>query len=86
MFEVFLTNRAEKDLRLLTDSKMRDKIEEVIDRFSHTYFPKGLDIKKLKGVKNTYRVRIGDHRMLYSVDFNASRIFILSISPREKAY
>ena len=53
---------------------------------SHTYFPRGYDIKKLKGVKNTYRLRVGDHRIIYTVDFDAARIFVLSILPRVKAY
>ena len=86
MFEVFLTNRAEKALKSLGDRGLRRRIEEMIDTLSHTYFPKGYDIKKLKGVKNTYRLRIGDYRIIYTVNFNNSQIFVTSITPRKKAY
>lgn len=86
MFEVFLTNRAEKALKSLEDVKLKRRIEEAIDILTLTYFPKGYDIKKLKGVKNTYRLRIGDSRIIYTVDFNKSQIFVSSITPRKKAY
>ncbi|MBU7026891.1 MAG: hypothetical protein HXS48_08110 [Theionarchaea archaeon] len=52
MFEVFLTNRAEKALKSF-DVKLRRRIEPIIDSLTYTYFPKGYDIKKLKGMKNT---------------------------------
>lgn len=45
------------------------------------------DIKKLKGTKkrnDLYRLRIGDYRMIYSVEENI--IFILEIIPRERGY
>jgi len=51
MFEVFLTNRAEKVIKSFDNTKLSRRIEEVIVTLSHTYFPKGYDIKKLKGVK-----------------------------------
>ena len=84
MFEVFLTNRAEKGIKSLDEIKLRRRIEEAIDALNHTYFPKRYDIKKLKGVKNTYRLRIGDYRIIYTANFNNSQIFVLSITPRKK--
>lgn len=86
MFEVFLTNNAEKALKALGDVKHTRRIEEAIDSFTHTYFPKGYDVKKLKGVKNTYRLRIGGYRIIYMVDFKKSKIFVLAVSQRKKAY
>ncbi|HID27017.1 MAG TPA: hypothetical protein EYP22_04185 [Methanosarcinales archaeon] len=50
MFDVFLTNRAEKALKSLEDVKLKKRIEEAIDSLTLTYFPKGYDIKKLKCV------------------------------------
>jgi len=60
MFEMFLTNRAEKALKSF--------------------------IKKLKDMKNTYRLRIGNYRIIYTVDFNKFQIFVSSIILRKKAY
>lgn len=85
MFEVFLSNRAEKTLKLL-NSKMKEQIKEAIDKFIHTHSPRDYDVKKLKGIKSTYRLRIGNYRIIYQVDFNRKLIFVLSIISREKAY
>jgi len=85
MFDVFLTNRAEKSFKLL-GPKTRAKITEIIYNLRRSYFPTGYDAKKLKGVKTTYRIRIGDYRIIYRVDFAVKQIFILSISSRKKAY
>ncbi len=85
MFEVFLTNRAEKAFKLL-EPKIRTKIAEAIDNLRHIYFPIKYDVKKLKGFQTTYRIRIGNYRIIYQVDFIIKHIFILSISLRKKAY
>ncbi len=45
MFEVFLTNGAEKVIKSFDNTKLSRRIEEVIVTLSHTYFPKGYDIK-----------------------------------------
>ena len=85
MFEIFFTNRAEKALKTL-DHKISKKVIEAINSLEYTYFPKPYDIKKLKGMENTYRIRIGDYRMLYRVDFEKKTIYILSILLRKQAY
>lgn len=42
------------------------------------------DIKKLKGVENGYRLRVGDLRVLFSIEDN--NIYIDNIIPRGQAY
>lgn len=85
MFEIFLTHRAEKALKSL-DVKVKRRIEAALDDLAYTYFPKKYDIKKLKGVKSTYRIRIMNYRIIYMVDFKESSIFVSSITQRKKAY
>lgn len=85
MFEIFLTHRAEKALKSL-DVKVKGRIETALDDLAYTYFPKKYDIKKLKGVKSTYRIRIMNYRIIYSVDFKKSNIFVSSITQRKRAY
>jgi mRNA interferase RelE/StbE len=44
-------------------------------------------IKKLKGTKkreDLYRLRVGDYRVIYTVENNT--VFVLEIIPREKGY
>ena len=52
MFEIYLTNRAEKALKLL-NLKMKGRIEDVLDDLVHSYFPEEYDIKKLRSVDDT---------------------------------
>ena len=85
MFEIFLTHRAEKALKSV-DAKIKRRIEAALDDLAYTYFPKKYDIKKLKGVENTYRIRIASYRIIYTVDFKKSSIFVSSIMQRKRAY
>ena len=45
--------------------------------------PSSKDIKKLKGL-DTYRLRVGDYRVLFDID--KDNIIILKISHRKKIY
>lgn len=42
------------------------------------------DIKKLSGMKNTYRVRIGRYRMLFILEKN--KIYVFKVDIRERVY
>ena len=41
---------------------------------------------KLKGYENTYRIRIGDYRIVYEVFWGRKRIVIHFIGRRKAAY
>ncbi len=45
-------------------------------------FPSGF--KKLKGFTNQFRIRIGDYRVIYSINPRESLIEILKIGDRKK--
>ena len=44
------------------------------------------DVKKLTGMHDMYRIRIGDIRVEYKVDWQSKRIGIVAIEFRERAY
>ncbi len=49
--------------------------------------PLGSDVKKLKGTKgkqDLYRLRIGDHRVIFSIEDDI--VYLLEIIPREHGY
>ncbi|MCM1047540.1 MAG: type II toxin-antitoxin system RelE/ParE family toxin [Clostridiales bacterium] len=48
--------------------------------------PQGTDIKKLKGCGNLYRLRVGDCRILYTVDEVIKLIDIENIDNRGDVY
>ncbi len=60
------------------DKQTKKRLKEAIEKV-----PFG-DIKKLQGIDNGYRLRIGDLRVLFSIEDD--RIYIDNIIPRGQAY
>jgi len=46
----------------------------------------GFDVKKLQGYDSVYRIRVGNLRIVYSVDWIGKIISIHYIGSRKKAY
>lgn len=46
----------------------------------------GPNIKILKGEKRRYRYRVGDYRIVYSIDKDNNKIIVTLIGPRQSAY
>lgn len=44
------------------------------------------DVNKLQGMKDTYRIRIGDIRIEYEVNWESKRVGVLAIEFRGRAY
>lgn len=61
----------------------REKIIEAIEIAFSTTPPSG-DIKKLKGIKNTYRLRVNDYRVIFNQDYDI--IGIIKINSRGAVY
>ena len=71
--------------------KLRNKVDvrriiERIEKLLQQHFPS--DAKRVEGFSDAkvFRVRVGDYRILYIVDFTQSKIFIIKIDRREKVY
>ena len=80
--KVYLSTKAKKSLDSASaelKARLESKISELID----TPYPPGC--KKLKGVPNSYRLRVGDHRVLYSI-LPQNEIVVFKIAPRSSAY
>ncbi len=60
------------------DKPTKKRLKETIEKI-----PQG-DIKKLKGLDNKYRLRVGDLRVLFSLE--GDKIIIDDILPRGQAY
>jgi len=60
------------------------QIAEAIDSLSKDPWPKGH--QKLKGLTNHYRLRIGNYRVIYSVEKKILQIEIIRIGTRSNIY
>ena len=87
-YDVLIDERVEKDLSKIP-KHIVEKFIGLLDEFE--YFPtqsrSGFDVKSMKGYSdNTYRLRIGVYRVLYSVDNVEKIVRITSIQHRGSIY
>ncbi len=82
-YTVGLASSAERDLRWL-DAKLRARIEKGIDRLSGDPRKAG-DVKPLKG-SGDWRLRVGDYRVIFSIDDKAKTVTVLEVVKRGDAY
>jgi mRNA interferase RelE/StbE len=82
-YRIVFSKKAEKflaSLNIKNQKKILQKISELkTDR-------ENLDIKKLKSLHNLYRLRIGDFRVVYSIEHEQITIYIVAIGHRRNIY
>lgn len=80
MYQVILHKRAKKFIDKLPKSekiRLVSAIEEL---------PDGEDIKKLKGHSDLLRLRVGDYRIIYTVDNGKCIIYVIDAGNRGEIY
>jgi len=82
-YRVFLEGKAEKQLRKLAKED-RERISGRIQRLKEGLLPE-LDVKKLKGYKDQYRLRVGEFKVLFELQPEHTIVFY-AVLPRKKAY
>ncbi|MEM9424564.1 MAG: type II toxin-antitoxin system RelE/ParE family toxin [Spirochaetota bacterium] len=76
-------NSAKKELRRLP-KKIINSIITAIEGLANNPYP--ASSRKLIGAEHTYRQRIGDYRIIYSIENNLLVIEIIRISHRKDVY
>ena len=85
VFEVYVSKKALKGLKELSQ-EYRAKVLELLEEFKKNPLPDNYDVKKLKGFENAYRIRVGKYRVVYKVDWDERKVFVVFIGHRGKAY
>jgi mRNA interferase RelE/StbE len=62
---------------------MRERIETAIDGLGDDPRPRG--VEKLAG-RDTYRIRVGDYRVVFAVDDGARIVTVARIAHRREVY
>jgi mRNA interferase RelE/StbE len=78
MFKIDLHRNALKYLNVLPKNTAERVFFKIKD-LANNPFPAGKKFKKLSGTTDEYRLRIGDYRVIYSVDFDQQIIRVRSI-------
>ena len=82
-YSITFARSARKELEALPNSLII-RIFLKIDALSIEPRPSGC--RKLQGLTNLWRIRIGDYRVIYSIDDNTETIDIVAVRHRREAY
>ncbi len=82
--KILISRSALKELKSIPKNE-REAIKDKISKLA--YFPLArLDVKKLKGHHNVYRLRVGDYRIIFEYIKEERTIKILKVGKRESVY
>ena len=80
MYQIIIKKKAKKFIDKLPANE-RKRVVSAIEQL-----PNGEDIKKLKGYDDLLRLRVGDYRIIYTVDNGKLVIFVIDIDNRGDVY
>ena len=80
MYQIILRKKAKKFIDKLPKNE-RIRIVRAIETL-----PNGEDIKKLKGHNDLLRLRVGDYRIIYTIDNGELIIYVIDIDNRGDIY
>lgn len=79
MLNISYSNRPKKFLKKADKILVKRLIEKIENSITH-------DTKTVEGSKGLFRVRVGDYRILYEVDYRNNLIGIIKIDKRPRVY
>ena len=82
-YQIFIARAVQKDLNALPTEVIK-RIESTLEGLTNNSRPPGC--RKLKGRKNNWRIRVGDYRIVYSIDEDSRTIDIVKIRHRIDVY
>jgi mRNA interferase RelE/StbE len=82
-YRIVIPKPAQKQLDNISKIE-RDRLILTLRSLANDPRPNG--VKKLKGYDNTYRVRVGDYRIIYEIKDRELIVLLLSVSHRKDAY
>ncbi len=80
MYQIIIKKKAKKFIDKLPATEKR-RVVAAIERL-----PNGEDIKKLKGYDNLLRLRVGDYRIVYTIDNGKLIVYVIDIDNRGDIY
>jgi mRNA interferase RelE/StbE len=83
--KIVIAREPAKALRSMQPAKAAD-VRAALDRVAADPAAKNNNLMPLKGIRDGFRLRIGDWRVSYTLDRKAATIEVFEISPRGGAY
>lgn len=85
-YRILFHRKAEKFLDNLDEKTKRRLLENILYLENFPEFDTNLDIVKMEGPKDFYRLRTGRVRTMFAVNKTTKTIIVLKIAQREAAY
>ena len=82
-YQVFFTHSARKELESLP-TRLGERIVRRLESLVTSPRPPGC--RKLAGTKNSWRLRVGDYRVIYTVDDTSRIVDVIAVRHRSDAY
>jgi len=83
VYKVTVKRQVEKDFRKV-DRLLIDSIIEAIESLRND--PRPMNSRKMKNTAMTFRIRVGDYRVIYQVDDTNKVITVFHVRHRKDAY
>jgi mRNA-degrading endonuclease RelE of RelBE toxin-antitoxin system len=86
-FRVIAHRRVHKYLRTLRNERLKHTIIEAMEKLEdYPVSLREMDVATIKGLKKTFRIRVGQHRIIFYVDKPENTIYVTHLDTRKKVY
>lgn len=86
-FKVFVHRRVFKFLKNLKNDALKNRLKEaILELENYPLALRRLDVEKLEGLERTFRIRVGDFRIIFYVDKREKVIYVTHIGLRGAIY
>ncbi|OQX20050.1 MAG: addiction module toxin RelE [Desulfobulbaceae bacterium A2] len=82
-YNILWKQSAAKELKRL-DRTIISRVTDAVEALANDPHPDGC--RKLQGAEHLWRIRIGDYRVIYSVDAGVLCIEVIKVAHRQSAY
>ena len=86
-YRVIAHRRVLRFLNRLRDERQKHAIIETIEKLEN--YPLSLremDVGRIRGLEKTFRIRVGRHRIIFSVDKKEKIIYVTHLDTRKRIY
>lgn len=80
MYQIIIKKKAKKFIDKLPTNERKRVVSAI------TQLPNGEDIKKLKGHDDLLRLRVGNYRVVYTIDNGKLVVYVIDIDNRGEIY
>lgn len=83
-YRVVIKRSAAKELQAIAGRKDRQRLVERIRALAEN--PRPMGAEKLSGVRDKYRIRQGNYRLLYEIEDDVLTVYVVKIADRKDVY